>query len=88
MFIVRLCQSLLTKENIRGYMHHFDAEVGGLNLHFKDKNQNESSMLPRNRLSSRYINIATTSIQQFESKGMLGQQQNMPKKKEITTKAK
>jgi hypothetical protein len=42
----------------------------------------------RNRLSPRYINIATTPIQQFESKGILGQQQNMPKKKEMTTKAK
>jgi hypothetical protein len=36
----------------------------------------------RNRLSPRYINIATTPIQLFEHKKMLGQQQkNMPKKK-------
>jgi hypothetical protein len=30
---------------------------------------------PRNRLSARYINIATTPIQQLETKRMLGQQQ-------------
>jgi hypothetical protein len=35
-----------------------------------------------------YINIATTPIQQFESKGMLGQQQKHAQEKKMTTKAK
>jgi hypothetical protein len=38
--------------------------------------------LPRNRLSPRYIiNIATTPIQQFESKGMPRQQQKYAQEK-------
>jgi hypothetical protein len=36
---------------------------------------------PRNRLSPRYINIATTLIQQIEAKEMLGQQQKHAQEK-------
>jgi hypothetical protein len=46
-------------------------------------------LLPRNRLSPRYINIATTPIQQFENqKNAEATAKNMPKKKEMTAKAK
>jgi hypothetical protein len=39
-------------------------------------------LAPRNRLSPRYSNIATTPIQQFEHKKMLGQRQKTyPKKR-------